>query len=665
MSCTCNKSPNCDPCAFCLPPGVTCLPDCNPKDPCGDDVIDICCVKWAGSDYPCSFIEKGDPLCDIIFKILAKLFPPDRCCYFDIAVTLLSVPTTTIAPTTTIPPTTTTIAPTTTTIPPTTAAPTTSTTTAVPEPLCISFDGGSASAPFTEILEVNGIENGKPIYTFAANGCVKWDTASQTWRVLLDCNDNNTVTSFYAYLDDDTPTPISNTTPWTCVYNPSGFNSNCDKAFGEVSISVGCITSLCVSIAGEAVGLPSLGGAGEGQTITQTGITNNKPSYSFTYGGFPMTIIWSNTNNRWEWTITQPPPKPPLVYILNTTTYVPISGITGWQCIGDIDDCDKTGVAVSQQGPCPDLICAVGKVPCVEPYDGGPPCIEPFSTGIPYIDDSGYIQKINGKYAYTWNFTSGPDVLLVFWTGFRWEARVNATSGTLVGYLLSSTLEGTWTVVTSTGQYIKETSLGQCCNCVIVEYPDSNPRTGTYTTCNGEFAEWTIAEAGTNYAGFCTITNRNIEYPNFGVFGTPIVYTNGECSNYTGCPIKLCFVVDTGEAGKNYVNYTGSITLFGGKPYYTITDIVFNVPTVPIAYVYFNLSANRWEIGANLGNNTVAGGTLYGYITAITPPAYPILGTSVDWTMTSVVQNKWLFITKIPTDPTNPICPPLDGPPIP
>ena len=44
MACNCNNAdPNCEPCAFCTPPGVKCLPDCNPEDPCPDP-IDLCCV---------------------------------------------------------------------------------------------------------------------------------------------------------------------------------------------------------------------------------------------------------------------------------------------------------------------------------------------------------------------------------------------------------------------------------------------------------------------------------------------------------------------------------------------------------------------------------------------------------------------------------------------
>jgi len=70
MSCNCNNAdPNCEPCAFCTPPGVRCLPDCDSEDPCPEK-IDLCCVRNSGPDYPCSDIATGDPLCDLLLQFL-------------------------------------------------------------------------------------------------------------------------------------------------------------------------------------------------------------------------------------------------------------------------------------------------------------------------------------------------------------------------------------------------------------------------------------------------------------------------------------------------------------------------------------------------------------------------------------------------------------------
>lgn len=80
MSCNCNTAnPNCEPCAFCTPPGVKCLPDCNPPDPCPEK-IDLCCALYSGENHTCSNILNGDPLCDIILQVLNVVFPPSYCC---------------------------------------------------------------------------------------------------------------------------------------------------------------------------------------------------------------------------------------------------------------------------------------------------------------------------------------------------------------------------------------------------------------------------------------------------------------------------------------------------------------------------------------------------------------------------------------------------------
>jgi hypothetical protein len=92
MACNCNTSdPNCEPCLQCTPPGVQCLPDCNPKEQC-EDVIDLCCVKYSGKDEDCYDIKKGESLCDLFFdKILPKAFPKDDCCLLQISIDLVSI----------------------------------------------------------------------------------------------------------------------------------------------------------------------------------------------------------------------------------------------------------------------------------------------------------------------------------------------------------------------------------------------------------------------------------------------------------------------------------------------------------------------------------------------------------------------------------------------
>jgi len=81
MSCNCKlSSSSCEPCAFCSPPGVTCLTTCEPVDPCDGKKIDLCCVLYSGPDHECSDIITGDPLCEIIIQVLEILFPLDYCC---------------------------------------------------------------------------------------------------------------------------------------------------------------------------------------------------------------------------------------------------------------------------------------------------------------------------------------------------------------------------------------------------------------------------------------------------------------------------------------------------------------------------------------------------------------------------------------------------------
>lgn len=114
MACNCNNAdPNCEPCAFCTPPGVVCLPDCNPEDPCPEK-IDLCCVLNSGPDYPCSNIEHGQPLCELIEQFFEIEFPASECCRLEMSIDLLSqtpsTPTTTSTTSTSTTTTTTTIA---------------------------------------------------------------------------------------------------------------------------------------------------------------------------------------------------------------------------------------------------------------------------------------------------------------------------------------------------------------------------------------------------------------------------------------------------------------------------------------------------------------------------------------------------------------------------
>lgn len=94
MSCNCKtSSKSCDPCAFCTPPGVRCLPVCTPPDPC-DEKVDLCCVTFSGSDYPCSDvpIHNGDPLCTLLINILSLIFPVSQCCALTGTIILVDPP---------------------------------------------------------------------------------------------------------------------------------------------------------------------------------------------------------------------------------------------------------------------------------------------------------------------------------------------------------------------------------------------------------------------------------------------------------------------------------------------------------------------------------------------------------------------------------------------
>jgi len=105
MSCNCKTtSSSCEPCAFCSPPGVTCLTTCKPIDPCDGERVDLCCVLYSGEDHECSEITHGEPICDILFQILAILFPPEVCCFLEGTLEVIPSPNPTTSTTTTIPP---------------------------------------------------------------------------------------------------------------------------------------------------------------------------------------------------------------------------------------------------------------------------------------------------------------------------------------------------------------------------------------------------------------------------------------------------------------------------------------------------------------------------------------------------------------------------------
>jgi len=93
MSCNCNTAdPLCEPCAICTPPGVRCLPNCNPKDPC-EEKIDTCCVIYTGQDLQCNTVPNGiltgDPLCDVLVKFLEIEFYDVNCCLLELSIDVL------------------------------------------------------------------------------------------------------------------------------------------------------------------------------------------------------------------------------------------------------------------------------------------------------------------------------------------------------------------------------------------------------------------------------------------------------------------------------------------------------------------------------------------------------------------------------------------------
>lgn len=132
MSCNCKTTSHlCEPCAFCTPPGVTCLTTCEPPDPCTSEKVDLCCVLYSGEDHECSGITNGEPLCDILIQVLETIFPPEYCCALTGTISLVTT-TTTVVPTTTTTSSTSTTTSTTSTTSTTTTSTTTTTTTVAP-----------------------------------------------------------------------------------------------------------------------------------------------------------------------------------------------------------------------------------------------------------------------------------------------------------------------------------------------------------------------------------------------------------------------------------------------------------------------------------------------------------------------------------------------------
>lgn len=132
MSCNCNRAnPNCEPCAFCIPPGVTDLPVCTPVDICENSPININCVTYSGEDFDCLNVTNGDSLISVLLNILNVYFPEEYCCALEGTVEYIATTTTTSTSTTTTSTSTTTTSTSTTT--------TTTTVAPIPYDCCIPF----------------------------------------------------------------------------------------------------------------------------------------------------------------------------------------------------------------------------------------------------------------------------------------------------------------------------------------------------------------------------------------------------------------------------------------------------------------------------------------------------------------------------------------------
>ena len=98
MSCNCNlESKACNPCAFCLPPGVTNLPVCENTTTCKNP-IDVKCTTYTGQDFNCVVdVTNGENLWDVLVSILNYLFPPYRCCLLNGTIEIITTTTTSTA----------------------------------------------------------------------------------------------------------------------------------------------------------------------------------------------------------------------------------------------------------------------------------------------------------------------------------------------------------------------------------------------------------------------------------------------------------------------------------------------------------------------------------------------------------------------------------------
>ena len=112
MSCNCNNAnKNCEPCAFCTPPGVTGLTTCQPIDPC-EEKPNVDCVYYNGPDAECLGIHQGDSLTFVLQSILEYYIAPvDGCCDLDGIAEFVTTTTSTSTSTTTSSTTTTTTLP--------------------------------------------------------------------------------------------------------------------------------------------------------------------------------------------------------------------------------------------------------------------------------------------------------------------------------------------------------------------------------------------------------------------------------------------------------------------------------------------------------------------------------------------------------------------------
>jgi hypothetical protein len=125
MSCNCNRAnPNCEPCAFCTPPGVTNLPVCTPVDICDNSPINIDCVTYSGQDFECLNVQNGNTLISVLLNILNVYFPEEYCCALEGQLQYTTPLTTTTTSTSTTS---------------TTTSTTSTTTTLQPQPACIYY----------------------------------------------------------------------------------------------------------------------------------------------------------------------------------------------------------------------------------------------------------------------------------------------------------------------------------------------------------------------------------------------------------------------------------------------------------------------------------------------------------------------------------------------